>query len=336
MKRFTATEKWDKGWFHELPCHLKCFWTYLCDTTDAAGVWEPNYKLAGFLIGKTVTALDLAAFGDRVEVLPNGKVWLTTFIEFQYGKLSEDCRPHLKIFEALRKHGLEYCKEQHEVFRSRVGHVSQGKREAIYERDGRKCVYCESQDALEPDHIVSRKRGGGDGIANLVTACHKCNTEKGDLSVEGFLEGKPSKQRVLSYLDTLSEKSGYPTNGRGKDKDKEKEEETVQEGGSAEGGIAEVDRFEGLPKSLDSPLFREAWIEYVDYRKERHLPKLLRRSVTERWKECEIWGVEASVNSIRQAIANGWQGLFPPKANDKQHKHGTLPESDMPKVIRYG
>ncbi len=106
MKRFTATEKWDKAWFQDLPLAEKCLWNYLCDNCDAAGVWDANWRLASFQIGATFTVESLAAFAARVEVLPGGKVWIVGFCEFQYGQLSRECRAQNHVFRALEKHGL--------------------------------------------------------------------------------------------------------------------------------------------------------------------------------------------------------------------------------------
>lgn len=106
-KRFTATEKWSKEWFQKLSPLNKCFWQYLCDSCDQAGVWEPNYTMASFLIGAEVNDSNLKSFGDRVEKLENGRVWIPSFIPFQCGELSDTCRAHEPIIRLLRKHGLD-------------------------------------------------------------------------------------------------------------------------------------------------------------------------------------------------------------------------------------
>jgi hypothetical protein len=69
-------------------------------------VIEADYALASFLIGETVTAADTAALADNVTVLPNGKLWLSKFVRFQYGLLSRECKPHGPVFAALARHGL--------------------------------------------------------------------------------------------------------------------------------------------------------------------------------------------------------------------------------------
>ena len=114
-KRFTATEKWDDPWFMGLSLEGKIVWQLLCDRCDAVGVWEPNKPLVNFLLKRDVewdsvlSELTTCHHGEfpRVEVLENGKWFLTRFIAFQYGKLSEECFPHRKIMELVVKHGLE-------------------------------------------------------------------------------------------------------------------------------------------------------------------------------------------------------------------------------------
>lgn len=71
--------------------------------------------------------------------------------------------------------------------------VSKAKRQAVFERDGWKCVYCgrrrgeryincrrrEREVALEVDHIVPRSKGGSSDPSNLQTLCSSCNGRKG-------------------------------------------------------------------------------------------------------------------------------------------------------------
>jgi uncharacterized phage protein (TIGR02220 family) len=108
MKRFTATEKWSKPWFRKLAPKLKLFWDYLCDNCDAAGVWIVDLEAAEFYIGETYTEQEvLTVFGDRIHPFDDGKKWwLTGFIEFQYGELSEACKPHKAILGQLKRHGI--------------------------------------------------------------------------------------------------------------------------------------------------------------------------------------------------------------------------------------
>ncbi len=111
MKRFTETDKWRDSWFRKLRPISKLAFYYIIDNCDAAGVWDPDFDLADFAIGEKVDWISvLPDFGERVEVLRNGKWYLTKFIEFQYGDLVEECRPHAKVLQLLRGHGIQYRK----------------------------------------------------------------------------------------------------------------------------------------------------------------------------------------------------------------------------------
>ena len=105
-KRFTASEKWSKEWFQTLKPKHKCFWQYLCDNCDCAGIWDPNYGLASYMIGEQVSREDLALYGERLELLPDGKIWIVGFVAFQYGELSDDCKPHAAVIKRLKSAGL--------------------------------------------------------------------------------------------------------------------------------------------------------------------------------------------------------------------------------------
>jgi len=106
MKRFTETNKWCDPWFRKLDPKRKLLWGYLTDNCDQAGVIEIDWELATFQIGTRVCAEDLDAFEGRVATLPKDKLWIRTFVQFQYGKLSRDCKPHNSVFSAMERHGI--------------------------------------------------------------------------------------------------------------------------------------------------------------------------------------------------------------------------------------
>lgn len=73
----------------------------------------------------------------------------------------------------------------------------------IYKRDGQACVYCGHKDNLTLDHVLPRSRGGRDSWDNLVTACQRCNTEKGDRTpeeAEMVMRHKPFRPSFIMYL----------------------------------------------------------------------------------------------------------------------------------------
>ncbi len=52
-------------------------------------------------------------------------------------------------------------------------------RRAVFARDGHTCQYC-TRAAENIDHVVPRSRGGSHTWENVVAACRRCNTKKGD------------------------------------------------------------------------------------------------------------------------------------------------------------
>lgn len=108
MKRFTETGKWSDAWFRKLTPRLKLLWQYICDTCDAAGVFVFDPEHASFHIGETYDNEDVFLLGHRLRRLEGDKVLIVNFIPFQYGELSVECRPHKVVFDAIRKHKLEY------------------------------------------------------------------------------------------------------------------------------------------------------------------------------------------------------------------------------------
>lgn len=106
-KRFTCTEKWKKVWFRKLSPIHKCFWTYLCDNCNHAGVWEVDFEAAEWFIGKELDLKQLKAdFSKQYVEIAKGKKWFVRdFVEFQYGTLNPDNRAHLSVINILKKEG---------------------------------------------------------------------------------------------------------------------------------------------------------------------------------------------------------------------------------------
>ena len=77
-----------------------------------------------------------------------------------------------------------------------------------------------------------------------------------------------------------------------------------------------------FPTNLKTPEFEKAWKEYLEYRKKGHKKSLLPTSQVALLKQMSEWGHDAAISSINQSIAQGWQGIFEPKAtfNGKQQK----------------
>lgn len=86
-------------------------------------------------------------------------------------------------------------------------------REYLLQKYQYTCLYCQksafhngkSTDIrLEIDHVVPRSKGGSDRLKNLVLACHTCNQNKGNQSLQEFLR---RKQAVLKRVQDSLAKS---------------------------------------------------------------------------------------------------------------------------------
>jgi len=108
-KRFLDTDLWNKQWFQELSLKEKIFLKYIYENCDCAGVWETNYRLASFIIGEEVNKQTIDSINNKKEqfiFISDNKLFIKNFIQFQYGTLSEDCKPHKPVIEKLKKYNL--------------------------------------------------------------------------------------------------------------------------------------------------------------------------------------------------------------------------------------
>jgi 5-methylcytosine-specific restriction endonuclease McrA len=82
-------------------------------------------------------------------------------------------------------------------------------RQNVFKRDNFNCQYCGISRDLTLDHVIPKSKGGRSSWDNLITACRRCNTRKGDFTPDQAgirLKTKPFKP---SYLMFLREFSGY-------------------------------------------------------------------------------------------------------------------------------
>lgn len=108
-KRFCDTELWQKEWFQDLSLLEKITVKYIFENCDCAGVWNANFKLASFIIGEKIDKTIIDTINSKklqFEFLDNGNIFIIDFIKFQYGTLSENCKPHKPIIEKLKNYGL--------------------------------------------------------------------------------------------------------------------------------------------------------------------------------------------------------------------------------------
>ena len=59
--------------------------------------------------------------------------------------------------------------------RSKFTNISKKTKEIVWERDGHRCIFCGSHQAMPNAHIQSRAYGGSGQEENIVTACFQCH-----------------------------------------------------------------------------------------------------------------------------------------------------------------
>lgn len=107
MKRFTETSKWEDPWFRKLKPKFKTLFLLICDKCDSAGVWNVDLELAETFIGEKLDVSQAVTVLDgRIVDLGDGKWLIPQFIPFQYGELTEHCKPHRPILKLVEAHGL--------------------------------------------------------------------------------------------------------------------------------------------------------------------------------------------------------------------------------------
>lgn len=107
-KRMTDTEKWKKPFLKSLPIEYKCFWFYVLDDCDHAGVWQIDTEVAGIRLGVNISIEKAQEyFKEKIVVFDAGKKWfIPDFITFQYGQLTEKNKMYNAVFTVLSKYNL--------------------------------------------------------------------------------------------------------------------------------------------------------------------------------------------------------------------------------------
>ena len=107
-KRFIDTKIWDKAWFRKLTPKNKLIWIYLLTRCDHAGIWDADWEAAEFYIGEWVSyeELPVEITSKMKHIKGEDQYFIPSFIEFQYGELRENSKPHLSVIKRLNDKNL--------------------------------------------------------------------------------------------------------------------------------------------------------------------------------------------------------------------------------------
>ncbi len=79
----------------------------------------------------------------------------------------------------------------------------------LFRRDKGECQYCGSKRHLTIDHVIPKSKGGKTNWTNLITACNRCNVNKGDKTPEQAgmnLRTLPFKPTLTFFLADYAER----------------------------------------------------------------------------------------------------------------------------------
>jgi hypothetical protein len=112
-KRFTDTNKYKKPFIRGLQGAYKLLWDYLYHDCDHAGIWIVDFEVAQLYLGKDmpVNKTDALKYFNtdeqRIIEVDNGQRWfIPSFIDIQYGELSEVNRAHNSVLNILKTYNL--------------------------------------------------------------------------------------------------------------------------------------------------------------------------------------------------------------------------------------
>lgn len=107
-KRFTDTDKFSDKWYRKLPLLQKVMYEYLLAECNHAGILEKfDIELMSFKIGAEISMSDFNLLGERVIFLSDSVIYLTKFINFQYGELNPQNKVHQSVLRELDKWNIQ-------------------------------------------------------------------------------------------------------------------------------------------------------------------------------------------------------------------------------------
>ena len=83
------------------------------------------------------------------------------------------------------------------IQKSKATNISPKVKHIVWERDGHKCIFCGSYNAMPNAHVISRAYGGLGIEQNVVTLCPECHHED-----DNGKNIKVYQQKIKSYLQS--------------------------------------------------------------------------------------------------------------------------------------
>ena len=102
-------------------------------------------------------------------------------------------------------HGAMVVKRHNEQYnrRARLGDLTAAQWQGILEYFNFKCAYCDSTERLSMEHIQPVSKGGALTKTNIIVACQHCNSSRGNMNFEVWLDMIPegNKAKIMQYIN---------------------------------------------------------------------------------------------------------------------------------------
>lgn len=96
------------------------------------------------------------------------------------------------LYVFCENHGIS--SKMKEAIREEAMKLNKGTKEKVFKRDGKVCAFCGNTEKLCIDHIFPVSRGGFTRMDNLQVLCEKCNIQKGNMTMDEFIQWKKNHE----------------------------------------------------------------------------------------------------------------------------------------------
>jgi len=111
-KRFIDTDIFKKQFIRGLDPRSKLFFFYLITDCNHAGIWDCDWEVASIRCGCDLDKdFVIENFKGKLVLFDDDtKIFIPSFIEFQYGELNPENRAHKSVIDILNKYNLDKIK----------------------------------------------------------------------------------------------------------------------------------------------------------------------------------------------------------------------------------
>jgi hypothetical protein len=197
------------------------------------------------------------------------------------------------------------------------GAPAESVRQAVFDRDGRKCLECGSTEGLSLDHIKPRAKGGSHAEDNLRTLCGPCNSKKRDRELRADVG--PTSAQCRGDIDSTK----VPHDPLNPDS-------LIPDSLNPLTDSVGL----GVPLPFQTPTFATAWGLWETHRREKGV-KLTETSVRQQFGKLLAMGEARAIAAIEHSVEKGYQGIYEPSGHSPHKRAGPRDrDAELMKQIR--